>query len=66
MRRAAAALVLRGDGPWLTLYTHAARGRIERGMHVARKSRKRRTKKSAKKCDRPTRLLTAKTADCVS
>ena len=63
---AAAGLVLHGDDPWLTLYTHAAWSRIERGIRAARKSRKRRTKKSAKKCDKITRWLTGKTADCVS
>ena len=65
-RAAAAALVLRGDGPWLTLYTHAARGRIKRGIRAARKSQKRRAKKSAEKCGGITRWLTGRTADCVS
>ena len=64
--RPAAGLVLHGDDPWLTLCTHAARDRIERGIRAAQKSRKRRTKKSAKKCDRTTRWLTGKTAGCVS
>ena len=62
---AAAGLVLYGDDPWLTLYTHAAWSRIERGIRAARKSRKRRTKKSAKKCDKITRRVTGRTVDCV-
>ena len=63
---AAAGLILHGDDPWLTLYTHAAWSRIERSIRAARKSRKRRTTKSVKKCDKITRWLTGKTADCVS
>ena len=63
---AAAGLVLHGDDPWLTLYTNAAWNRIERGIRAARKSRKPRGKKSAEKCDKITRWLTGRAADCVS
>ena len=57
-------LVIKGDNPWETLYKHAARGRIRRGVRSCprprkpRKSRKKPQKRSAEKCSKLTRWIT--------
>lgn len=58
-----AGIIVEGGNKWETVYRHAAWRRIRRGV---RKSRERRREKTTEKCDKVTKWITGRAADCIS